>query len=434
MKQSLLCFLLAIVSFLTFGTTLNATVTTVTFTTSDFTPQTAPGKISVEKDGVSIAITNGIYQAVDDHVRIYSRSTTTVSSATTITKIVFTCTAAGEAQYGPGCFEQKSAGSYACNEKVGTWTGGLDTIKFTASKQVRATQIAVTIDSEAEVSNLKAAGLAWSKSSYSVEVGSEFTSPTFSKVTTATVSFSSDNKEVATVDANGVISLAGGVGTATITASSEKNETYDAGTATVTITTYSTETYSLATKVVSGKKYILVAQVGDVYKYAKTVDQGNTYGYLNVKEATVEGEDLKAISGNEITITGEEGSYTLTDALGRKMWMGSSYTSFQLGGTNSDGKGETWSISFAADGTATITNVDRQKYIQYSTKYFSFGSYAITSGVLPYLYEVKSETAIKEVNKTDVATDGVKYNILGQKVGDNYKGLVISNGKLQIVK
>ena len=36
-KQSLLSFLLAIVSILTFGTTLNAAGTTVTFTSSDFT-------------------------------------------------------------------------------------------------------------------------------------------------------------------------------------------------------------------------------------------------------------------------------------------------------------------------------------------------------------------------------------------------------------
>lgn len=431
MKQSLLSFLLAIVSVLTFGTTLNAAVTTVTFTSSDFTEGNEQ-VLNLTKDGVTLAVSKA--NIASGQIRVWKSNTLTISSTTTITKIEFTCTAADDKQYGPGCFLQ-STGNYGYSGKTGTWTGNANEVTFTAkTNQVRATQIVVTLNSDAEASTLKAAGLSWSKSSYSVEVGSEFTSPTFSKETTAAVTFASDNESVATVDADGVISLAGGVGTATITASSVKNDTYDAGTASVKITTYSVETYSLASKVASGKKYILVANVGDVYYYAKTVAEGSAYGYLDVNKATVDGDDLKAITGNEITITGEDGAYTLTDALGRKIWMDSKYNSFQFGGTNSDGHGETWSIAFAADGTVTITNVDRQKYIQYSTAYYSFGSYNTESGVLPYLYEVKSETAIKDVKKADEATDGVKYNILGQKVGENYNGLVISNGKLQIVK
>jgi len=434
MKQSLLSFLLAIVSILTFGTTINAAETTVTFTPRDFT-EGQNQEPNLTKDGVTLAVS--LANIASDQIRVIKGNTLTVSSSTTITKIEFTCTANDAVKYGPGCFtlEGSTGGTYTYSGKIGTWEGSLNKVVFEAStNQVRATEIVVTLNSDAEASTLKAAGLSWSKSSYNVEAGSEFTSPTFTKETTAAVTFTSDNKSVATVDADGVISLAGGVGTATITASSEKNDTYDAGTASVSITTYAVETYSLASKVASGKKYILVANVDGAYYYAVTVAQGSSYGYLYKDEATVDGDDLKAITGNEITVTGEDGTYTLTDALGRKIWMDSSHNSFQLGGTNSDGLGETWSIAFAADGTVTITNVDRQKYIQYSTKYSSYGSYNTESGVLPYLYEVKSETAIKDVKKADEATDGVKYNILGQKVGENYNGLVISNGKLQVVK
>lgn len=431
MKQSLLSFLLAIVSILTFGTTINATETIVTFTPSDFS-EANNAATSATKNGVSIEVSKG-YHKTDEHVLIYAKETLTVSSSTTITKIKFTCTANNTSSNGPSGFGSES-GEYTYSGKEGTWTGSLNTVIFKASKQVRVTEIVVTLNSDAEASTLQPAGLSWSKSSYNVEVGSEFSSPTFSKTTTAAVTFSSDNTSVATVNDAGVISLAGGVGTATITASCDKNDTYDAGKATVSITTYATETYSLATKVTSGKKYILVANQDDAYYYAKTCDASSTYGYLYKNEATVDDDGLKAITGNEITITGEDGAYTLTDALGRKLWMDSQHTSFQLGGTNSDGQGETWSITISSDGTATITNVDRAKYIQYSTTYYSFGSYNVASGLLPYLYEVKSVTAIKDVIKTDDATDGAKYNILGQKVGDNYKGLVISNGKLQIVK
>ena len=62
-----------------------------------------------------------------------------------ITKIVFTCSAEGDAKYGPGCFDAQNGYSYDGN--VGTWTGSATSVTFTASSaQVRAVTIAVSID------------------------------------------------------------------------------------------------------------------------------------------------------------------------------------------------------------------------------------------------------------------------------------------------
>ena len=92
-------------------------------------------------DPISAACSDGIVNS--DQIRIYKNSTFTLSGAT-ITKIEFTCTASGSAQYGPGCFTVAS-GEYAVNENVGTWTGEATNIVFTASSnQVRCTQIVVT--------------------------------------------------------------------------------------------------------------------------------------------------------------------------------------------------------------------------------------------------------------------------------------------------
>ena len=85
----------------------------------------------------------------------------------------------------------------------------------------------------------------------------------------------------------------------------------------------------------------------------------------------------------------------------------------------------------ADDGTFTITNTSVNKYVQFSTQYNSFGSYAEEKGLLPYLY-VKDDTA---TGITDVTVEkefdenAPIYNISGQRVDKNAKGILIQNGK-----
>lgn len=90
MKQSLLSFLFAIVSILTFGTTLNAAETTVTFTPSDF-KDGENQELNLTKDGVTLAVS--LANITSNQIRVIKSQTLTVSSSTTITKIEFTCTA-----------------------------------------------------------------------------------------------------------------------------------------------------------------------------------------------------------------------------------------------------------------------------------------------------------------------------------------------------
>ena len=104
----------------------------------------------ITKDGITIAVTNGILGTNDGQYRVYKNQTLTISSAVgKITSIQFTCTAEDENQYGPGCFA--AVEGYTFEGKVGTWTGSADEVSFVASgNQVRATDIVVTyIASEA---------------------------------------------------------------------------------------------------------------------------------------------------------------------------------------------------------------------------------------------------------------------------------------------
>ena len=104
---------------------------------------------TVSKDGVTLECTQGRLGTYSGqtHYRIYKNQTLTiVSTAGSITSVQFTCTAEGDAQYGPGCFSV-DGGSYTYSGAVGTWTGSANKIVFTPStNQVRASEIVVALD------------------------------------------------------------------------------------------------------------------------------------------------------------------------------------------------------------------------------------------------------------------------------------------------
>ena len=112
---------------------------------------------SVSKGGVTLDVTKGIIGVFnnENHYRVYKSQTLTLTSTVgNIVKVEFTCTAEGDAQYGPGCFTVTD-GEYNYSGPVGTWTGSADVVTFTASSnQVRATQIVVTLAKATDVENV----------------------------------------------------------------------------------------------------------------------------------------------------------------------------------------------------------------------------------------------------------------------------------------
>lgn len=81
--------------------------------------------------------------------------------------------------------------------------------------------------------------ISYSSSSLTIAANGTLTQPTLNNPNGVTIkSYSSDNPSVATVTGEGVIALAGGTGTAKITATSQANATYKEGTATYTLTVF----------------------------------------------------------------------------------------------------------------------------------------------------------------------------------------------------
>ena len=148
----------AFIAVLAFICNVSFAQTVVTFTAetdkgSFDANQTGAGADEITKDGVTIKTSNGAFAATDyktkaAQYRIYKSATFTVSSTVgNITKVVITCTANGSAKQGPGCF---TGDNYkASTGKEGTWSGNAASLTLTASSnQVRATKVEVTIGGE----------------------------------------------------------------------------------------------------------------------------------------------------------------------------------------------------------------------------------------------------------------------------------------------
>ena len=106
------------------------------------------GSYIITKDGVSIDVSWGLVETYSSNAkyRIYANETLTVTSTTgNITSVKFTCSGSGSSNYSPDYFTA-STGSYKTSSYTGTWTGSASKVVFTASKQVRATEIEVVVE------------------------------------------------------------------------------------------------------------------------------------------------------------------------------------------------------------------------------------------------------------------------------------------------
>lgn len=285
----------------------------------------------------------------------------------------------------------------------------------------------------------KSAGLAFSETSIQVKQGDEFTAPTFTKETTAAVTFASDNEEVAKVSSDGTISLAGGLGTAVITASSEANNEYNAGETKCTISVYVYNVYAKATTVTSGKEYLIVAQRNDSTMYAYPCDFSKNYGYLSggtINKST-DSISVKSTYDDAFTITGNEtDAYQIFDCYGRQLYQNGDYKTFQFASA-SESTAYKWTIEPQSDGTFKISMNDY--FIKWGQgTYKTFGLYTSMqdNAVLPMLYQlVETSTGIETVNVAKKTTESnAIYNLSGQRLQKLQKGINIVGGKKIILK
>lgn len=315
-----------------------------------------------------------------------------------------------------------------------TWTGDAAEVVFTASRnadnpsvatQNRYKNAVVTLSGTASKKN---AELKFSEDEISIEKGTEFTAPTFTKATTAAVTFASDNEAVATVNNEGTITLGGELGTAVITATSEENDEYYAGKATCTIEVFTYSTYKKVAAITSGKKYLIVAQRDNKTYYAYPLSETYTYGYLNtgkIDELT-DVIKIKSTYDDSFVFTENGSGYTIQDCYGRYMYQSGDYNSFNVSTEPS-----VWTVEAQEDGTFKIAN--NGYFIQWGDgTYTTFGVYTEKkeNTVLPFLYQLdETGTSISKPTVEKFDANAPVYNLAGQRVSKNTKGILIQNGK-----
>lgn len=409
--------------------------------TKEFTNGEYTIKLTINGTGDKIGYNYSSYK--DSHFLILGKKDATLTFPKfdfAVSKIVIEGSANGSASTKQNIFVGDKAVS---TETVGVKTA--NTYEIDPSYQAAGTQYVLKVLSNhnTQISKIliyKQSGavkenpaLAFSEEKVNHEVGTDFTAPTFSKKTTATVKFSSDNEAVATVNAEGVIALGTEEGKAVITAEAAENDKYAAGKATCTIYVWHYVTYKKATAIESGKKYLIVAQRDGNTYYAIPQKETANYGYLytQMKEGTLDELKIESSYDDNFVFAEFEDGYSIQDCYGRYLYMDGEHASFQLGK-----EPVAWELEASDNGTFSLTN--NGKFIQFGQGTFtSFGAYAIMQDitVLPMLFKmVEGATGINNIQTTTAVKNNVMYNIAGQRVNKDYKGLVIMNGKKMMVK
>lgn len=177
--------------------------------------------------------------------------------------------------------------------------------------------------------------------------------------------------------------------------------------------------FEKATEFAAGE-YIIYASDVVATPHAET----SNYGYLPIDSTEITKEKfIETFKFYAFTFTEVEGGYTIQDTFGRYLYMAGSYNNFNVA-QEMPAEGAVWTVAIdETTGEATITNVAKNKYIQLSTQYKSFGSYATaqSNAVLPILFALSEYPTITITPKngdtvpcfdkvTVTCEQGISYN------------------------
>ena len=291
--------------------------TDITITPGDFSPA-ENSDYSVTKDGITVSVVGSTVTA--DQMRIYKGKTITISSTVgNISKIVFTCTASGEAKYGPGSFNEQDG--YTFEEKIGTWTGSATEVVFTAeTNQVRTTEIVVTVSGGGDVDTRTATTIEFEEGyetkatcgkDESIKLPSVKVMAGTNELNNPTVTWSLSSDDLAQIDGNNLKIFNGVQGQVTVKAEFAGDNDYKASTKSYTLTVY--------------KGYMLISSlIDDVTSSNEKWDNGGEYAsywFVNEQRQSVPN-----------TVTYVNGKYIyLTDGTNNLLFYGNNSKNLQQG-------------------------------------------------------------------------------------------------------
>ena len=296
--------------------------------------------------------------------------------------------------------------------------------------------------------NREPAGLSYDVANFTATIGEDNEFPTLTNPNTLTVAYSSTNEAIATVDAtSGEITLVA-AGQTTIKAVFAGDDAYEPGEASYLLVVKEkevagTDKFELikdASKLADGDVIILAFENEEGKAWAMSTTQNTNNRAANSVEIE---EDGKIIPGSSIQqITLEDGFYfNVGDGYLFAASTGSNWLRTEAE-ADDNAKAE---ISIDENGDATIIfqGANTRNHLRFNANNGNpmFSCYAESSSVvtLPRIYrKVKDIVDNITIDTTGYATlntaEGNLYNLAGQKVNKNYKGIIIMNGKKMIQK
>ncbi len=293
----------------------------------------------------------------------------------------------------------KSGNDYSATVEVPSGTENL-TVKFSNSTKnnTRLDNIKLFTGTAK-----KAPGLSWGTASRTVTMGADDNQfPVLTNGNNLPVTYSSSVQTVATIASDGTITL-GSAGTTEITASFAGNDEYEAGKV----------TYTLTVKEASSGDADISNTPETAYTVAKAIDlitanEGlDTKVYVKGKIASI--KEVSSQYGNATYDISDDGTTTTTLTV---------YRGYYFGGEK-----------FTAEDQIKVGDevVVYGKLVLYGGK-----TNEINTG--SSIYSLNGTTGINSITTDVDSADAPVYNLAGQRVGKNAKGVLIKNGKKYVVK
>lgn len=205
---------------------------------------------------------------------------------------------------------------------------------------------------------------------------------------------------------------AGQIHIASITITGEGGE---GGDTPVTPPTPAGNEYTVITTMVAGD-YVIAAGEHAMDQ----IPESKTYGYPGVVAATF-ADGVLTTTAPVFTFEAATGGYYIKCADGRYLYQTGNYNSFNVSATPSD-EG-IFTVSIAADGTATITNTNVNKTLAFDPNYNSYGSYSeVGDRELPKLYVGKGD-GIAEIATEEAPVE--YFNLQGVRISEPAAGQIV---------
>ena len=181
-------------------------------------------------------------------VRLYANNTATLTAnnGITVQKVVFTISAQGKKRLCEVTADLGAIATQAKGDQTVTWTGSASAVVFTVDPEGKRSQYgsesgagqldfdAVTITYTKPAGDKLNADMAFAETTVTASLGEDFTAPALTKATDGAITYTSSVETVATVTADGAVTLVG-AGTTVIKASAAATDKYNAGSAEYTL-------------------------------------------------------------------------------------------------------------------------------------------------------------------------------------------------------